>query len=428
MSNIDAEARREAATNEPLARILDLVIRDEAHTRPQLIEKSGLGRTVVVQRVEQALELGLIEDSGLSPSRGGRAPRDFRFGAGVGRILVSVFGARAVDLGVTDLMGRTLMSRTEPWDIEEGPERSMEFAATSFDEMIAALGREVPIWAAGVGVPGPVEFSTGRPIAPPIMPGWDGYDIRGWIEDRYDLPVWVDNDANLMALAEFLHGGHATRDLLFVKVGTGIGAGIIAGGEIQRGGNGAAGDIGHIAIPDGTLPCRCGQIGCLESVAAGWALVRDAEAAADSGASPWLAERRRDRGETLHLDDVTSGAERGDPVCVQLVARSARAVGEALASVINVLNPTVVAVGGALGRTGDTFLGRAREQLYRRTLPLASRDLRVVRSSLGYRQGIVGGARLVSTRILRPKSLERWAARGIPGGLDRQHLYDLSDR
>lgn len=428
MANIsDVESRREGVTNEPLARILDLIIRGRARTRPALIEQTGLGRTVVVQRVEQALELGLIEDTGSVASRVGRAPRKLSFRAGVGRILVSVYGARRVELGITDLMGNVLASQAEEWDISLGPERSMQFTSERFDEMIAELGREVPIWAAAIGVPGPVEFASGRPVAPPIMPGWDGYDIRGWVEDRYGLPVWVDNDANLMAMGEYLHGDHDAEDLLFVKVGTGIGAGIIAGGEIQRGSNGAAGDIGHIATAGSEIPCRCGQLGCLEATAGGWALVRDAEVEAREGASKWLAERLEHRGGVLHLDDIVEGVRGGDPICVQLVTGSARAVGESLATVVNVVNPAVVAIGGSLGRTGDTFLAPAREHVFRRTAPLASRSLRVVASSLGQRQGIIGGASLASTRLLRPKSLERWAASGMPSALHHRHLYDLSE-
>jgi predicted NBD/HSP70 family sugar kinase len=413
-------------TNESLARVLQLVFTGEARTRPELMAKTGLGRTLVAQRVEQGLSLGLLAVDGFAASTGGRAARELRFRDEAARVLVAVFGAAAVEFGITDLRGTVLTSRTEPWDISAGPEESLKFSSERFDAMIADLGRETPVWGAAVGLPGPVEFETGRPVAPPIMPGWDGYDIRGWIEDRFNIPVWVDNDANLMALGEYVHGEFSAPNLLFVKVSTGIGAGIITRGDVQRGANGAAGDIGHIAISDGTLTCRCGQVGCLETVGAGWALAKEATKNIEQGEDSWLAGRWAEN-KRLVAEDIVAGVAHGDAMALRLVSRSARAVGESLASVINVLNPSVVAVGGSVGRTGDHFLAAVREIIYQRSLPLATRTLRVVPASLGSKQGIIGGASLVTTSLLRPESLERWAALGSPLRLDRGLLYEASD-
>ena len=415
-----------AESNETLARVLHLIFTGEARTRPELMAKSGLGRTLVAQRVEQGTSLGLLSAGGLAASTGGRAARELRFREEAARVLVSVFGASGVALGITDLRGNVLISHYEPWDITAGPEASMEFSAQRFDAMLAELGRETPVWGAAVGLPGPVEFETGKPVAPPIMPGWDGYDIRGWIHDRYDIPVWVDNDANLMALGEFVHGEFSAPNLLFVKIGTGIGAGIITRGEVQRGANGAAGDIGHIAISEGSLTCRCGQIGCLETVAGGWALAKEATTRIEQGEQSWLAGRLSESG-SLVAEDIAAGVAHGDPLALQLVSHSARALGESLASVINVLNPSVVAVGGSVARTGDHFLAAVREIIYKRSLPLATRSLSVVPATLGREQGIIGGASLVTNSLLRLESLERWASAGSPLLLDRGLLYELSD-
>jgi glucokinase-like ROK family protein len=413
-------------TNETLARVLHLVFTGEARTRPELMAKTGFGRTLVAQRVEQGLLLGLLSADGFAASRGGRAARELRFRDEAARVLVSVFGAGGVELGITDLRGRVLKAHTEPWDISAGPEASLQFTSQRFDAMLAELGRDTPVWGAAIGVPGPVEFETGRPVAPPIMPGWDGYDIRAWIENRFNIPAWVDNDANLMALGEYLHGSFSASNLLFVKVGTGIGAGIITRGDVQRGANGAAGDIGHIATSDNTRTCRCGQIGCLETIAAGWALAKEATTSIEQGEDSWLAARLAEKHRLL-AEDIAAGVAHGDALSLRLVSRSARAVGESLASVINVLNPSVVAVGGSVGRTGDHFLAAVREIIYQRSLPLATRTLRVVPASLGREQGIIGGASLVTNSLLRPESLELWAASGSPLCLDRGLLYEASD-
>jgi predicted NBD/HSP70 family sugar kinase len=235
--------------------------------------------------------------------------------------------------------------------------------------------------------------------------------------------VWVDNDVNLMVLGEYMHGPDVDENMLFVKVGSGIGAGILVRGELLRGAKGAAGDIGHVESADSTLTCRCGQVGCLETVAAGWALARDAAAELERGAeSPMLSSRLAHEGRLIG-EDVARSAAMGDPLALRLIERSARTVGETLASVINILNPAVVVVGGSIGRTGDRFLAPVRESIYRRSLPLATRDLRIVPASLGHEQGLIGGASLVSSRLLALGSLERWGTRGTPLSMDRKLLY-----
>ena len=182
-----------------------------------------------------------------------------------------------------------------------------------FDECVADAGVGGSLWGIGIGVPGPVEFEAGRPIAPPIMPGWDGYPVRDRFAAR-GTPVWVDNDVNVMALGELTAGcGRGVDDFVFVKIGTGIGAGIVVDGRIHRGAKGSAGDVGHIYVHAAgrEVVCRCGMSGCLEALAGGAALARDAEAAAREGRSEILRGMLEEKG-FLDAEDVALASKHGD--------------------------------------------------------------------------------------------------------------------
>jgi predicted NBD/HSP70 family sugar kinase len=216
------------------------------------------------------------------------------------------------------------------------------------------------------------------------MPGWDGYAIPERFNARYGAPVWVDNDVNVLALGEWREGvalGHA--NVAFIKVGTGIGAGIISDGSLHRGAQGAAGDVGHIQVTeDSTVVCRCGNVGCLEAVAGGFAIGRQAEKAAKEGRSPFLAAALQRKG-LLTAADVAEAASRGDPTSTEMLQRAGRLIGSMLAGVVNLLNPSLIVIGGGVSGAGDAFLAAIRESVYRRSLPLATRHLLVTRSTLG---------------------------------------------
>jgi len=218
----------------------------------------------------------------------------------------------------------------------------------------------------------------------------------------------VDNDVNIMALGE-LHAGTArsVRDLLFVKVGTGIGCGIVVGGEVYRGVTGCAGDIGHIQVDEaGTTSspiCSCGNSGCLEAWFGGAALARDAEAAARSGRSTWLADRLATlaaEGGTLTAKDVGAAAESGDPIAVGLIRDGGHRLGQVLASLVSFFNPGLVVIGGGVAGLGHQLLAEVRSVVYRRSLPLATGNLPIVLSELGATAGVIGAARLVSDSVL----------------------------
>src|SRR4051812_4412234 len=258
---------------------MDVLRTRDANTRPILTRETGLGRSVVAQRLTDLLSSGLILDAGHEMSRGGRPPRQLRFNAELGHVLVADLGATSIDVAMADLRGRILAHRSEEADIAVGPDTILGRVEVLFDELTASTpDRTGVLWGIGIGVPGPVEFSTARPVSPPIMPGWDDYAIRERLSARYDVPVWGDKDVNVMALGERAEGiarGH--DDVVFIKIGTGIGAGIISHGNLQRGSYGSAGDVGHIqVVTDTDVVCRCGKVGCLEALAGGGALSRSA--------------------------------------------------------------------------------------------------------------------------------------------------------
>lgn len=399
--------------------LTELVRTGRAQTRSDLGRLSGLGRSIVTQRVEEALNLGLLEEADFGVSTGGRVPRTLRFKYEIGTFVVVEFGARNLGVAVTDLAGKIVESIHENWDITEGPEKSLDRVVKMASSLIKKNGLP-DVWAVIIGVPGPVEFETGKPVAPPIMPGWNGFDIRGFMLSAFGAPCWVDNDVNLMALGEQAvlkatnQHGSAADNLLFVKVGSGIGAGIISGGKVHRGANGSAGDIGHVAIADDSkVVCRCGQIGCLEAIAGGWALARDGEVAAKDGQSAFLAERLKKKG-FLSPIDISEGASSGDAYCIEVVARAGRMVGETLATLVNFFNPGMLVVGGTIASTGDLFLAAVRQTVYRRSLPLATRDLRIVPANPNHEEGLIGGAALAQTEIFSRTHMNKWITESSP--------------
>lgn len=398
-----------------LVRVLDLIRSGRATTRPEIARVSGYGRTVVAQRVQQLVSSGLVVEGRLGSSTGGRAPRHLEL-ADVGRLLVAELGATSISVGVATMRGEILASARVSADIGRGPEAVLAQVVELFDDLAAeAQVVQDRIWGVGIGLPGPVEFMTGRPSAPPIMPGWDAYPVRERLSERYDAPVWVDNDVNLMALGELRRGvAMGESDVLFIKVGSGIGAGIISEGRLHRGAQGSAGDVGHIAVEnESAAVCRCGNVGCLEALAGGIAIASAAEQAAASGASSILTESLSRAGH-VELADVRLAAERGDQVAAGLLTGSARLVGQVLATLVSFYNPSMVVVGGRVLQSNDSYLATLREGVLRRSLPLATRELRIVPSPLRERAGLLGAAFLVIDELLSAAALSRWIDKGSP--------------
>ena len=241
--------------------------------------------------------------------------------------------------------------------------------------------------------------------------GWDGYPVRERLEARFGAPVWVDNDVNVMAVGEWRAGlAHGHRNVVWVKVGTGIGAGLISDGQLHRGAHGSAGDVGHVQVVESGVTCRCGNVGCLEALAGGQALAREAEALARSGKSRILADLLG-AGHQPDARDVAAAASRGDPAAVELLQRSARYVGAMLATVVNFFNPSLIVVGGGVAAAGDLYLATIRQTVFGRSLPLATRRLEIVSSGLGPMAGVIGAAAMVADELFAPEQLASTLAR-----------------
>jgi predicted NBD/HSP70 family sugar kinase len=382
--------------------MLSLIRQGRASTRADLAALTGMARSTVAHRVEALIAQQLVHEAEEGPSTGGRPPRTFVFNQAAGVILAADLGATHSRLAITDLAGDVLGEHAEDLEIASGPEAVLAWLRDSFDRLLDDAGRtRADVRGVGVGVPGPVEFATGRPVNPPIMPGWDNHPISDELGDHYDALVLVDNDVNIMALGEHWSTWPDAEHLLYVKVGTGIGCGIVAGGEIHRGAEGAAGDIGHIRVTsDESVVCRCGNVGCLEAVAGGRA----------------IAGRLRELGvEAQDSRDVVAEVRAGNPEAVRLVREGGRTLGDVLASAVNFFNPAVIVIGGDVAEAHEQLLAGVREVVYQRSLPLATRHLRVVRSSLGDRAGVIGAAVMVIEHVLSPEAVDRALAAAIEG-------------
>ena len=410
-----------------LSLVLDLVRNHTALSQPEIVRLSGLGRTVVARRVSELKAVGLLEEGALGLSTGGRAPRQLIFRGDAGVLLVAELGASSLAVGLADLTGRLLKDHEEPARVEldgADPGLTLNRMESLFDDLYEGLPvPRPPIWGIGIGVLGPVDVETARPTQLPVIPGWGDYPIRERFGSRYDAPVWVDNEVNLMALGEYRQGvGKGTDELIFIKVGSGIGAGIITGGRLQRGAQGAAGEVGHITVvEDESVTCWCGNTGCAQELASGNAIARDAVDATPH--SPYLKQVVAN-GQLVDARAVAAGAAVGDPTCLELLIRAGRYIGRMAAMLVNICNPAMIIIGGAVARAGDPFLAAIRQEIYRQSFPLASRDLRVSLSPLSDRAGLVGAACMVSDELMSPQHLPAWIDHGSPLGLQRSVYAD----
>ncbi|MBB5824917.1 ROK family protein [Micromonospora carbonacea] len=382
-------------TVEPLHLRLLRLLRDEgAVSRAELGDRLEMARPRLLAELERLVDLGYVAEAGLAASRGGRRSTLVELNPQL-RFAAVDLGASSIDVEVVNGRLEPVSAYAEPADIRNGPKVTLQ-RVNELLHKFRVDGAYERLHAVGIGVPGPVSFRDGVPVSPPIMPGWDRFPVRELLTREHGCPAVVDNDVNIMAIGE-RHGGvaHSVDDFLFVKIGTGIGCGIYLSGEVYRGTDGCAGDIGHIQVDTHGPTCSCGNAGCLEALFSGAALARDANAAARNGSSPALAERLSTRG-TVTAEDVAEGAIEGDVVCIQLIRDGGRRVGGVLAGLVSFTNPSMIVIGGGLARLGHILLAEIRSVVYRRSLPLATGNLPVVLSELGSRAGVAGAAVLAS--------------------------------
>lgn len=383
-------------------RILALVRGARARTRADLVRMTGLSRSTVAQRVDDLLAAGLLVPGEEAASTGGRPPGTLAFNAGAGIVLAADCGASHTHVAVADLAGELVARERADVDVTEGPRRLLAWLERAFARLLDGAGLDPRrVRGAGIGLPGPVEHRTGRPIAPPLMPGWDGFPVADRLAAALGTPVVVDNDVNMMALGEHRTAHASVDDLLFVKAGTGIGCGLVLGGRIHRGAHGAAGDVGHVHVPGhDDVHCACGNVGCLEAVAGGGALAR---------------RLSRDGRALRCTGDVVEQVLAGEPEAVARVREAGRTLGGVLATLVNLYDPEAIVIGGRLADAERPLLAGAREVVYRRSLPLATHDLRIERSRLGERAGVVGAALAAIDRLLRGELARAAGTQGRPG-------------
>lgn len=366
-------------------------------TRAELAALTGLARSTIGLRLDSLTELGLVGPVADAVSTGGRPPSRVALRPSSRVVLAADLGASHAHVAITDLMGKELVSHREKLEIGLGPEHVLGWMVEHADHLLDQLGKSrVDVIAAGIGLPGPVEFSSGRPVNPPIMPGWDAFDVPGWIRQHIDIPVFVDNDVNIMALGERQHSWPGVDHLFFLKVATGIGSGIISGGQLQRGAQGIAGDIGHIPVLRGEgIACRCGNTGCLEAVASGPAIA---------------AGLRREGRDVARGSDVIELVRQGDIDAVRAVRQAGRDIGEVLTTCVSLINPSVIAIGGSMAEAGEHLIAGVREVVYSRSMPLATEHLTIVQSRAAENSAILGASMLAIHYALSPSGLDTLAA------------------
>jgi len=388
---IDARGQ-ETLTGSAQSEIFQILRDGQPRTRSELATLTGLARSTVAARVDALLRARLITPIADAASTGGRPSRQFKFDGTHHGVLGVDIGATHIHIALTDLHGTMLVDSQDTISVAEGPQKVLGWVIDEGRKLLALHRDVLELRAIGVGLPGPVEHSTGRPVDPPIMPGWDRFDVPGALSEALGVPALVDNDVNVMAVGEHHDFWPEVGDLLFVKVATGIGAGVITGGRVHRGAQGIAGDIGHVRVPEaeGVL-CRCGSIGCLEAIAAG----------------PAIAAKLTERGVNIEsTQDVVDATLRGDIDAVREVREAGRIIGRVLTTCVSLINPAVIVLGGPISNAGDHLLAGAREIIYTHSAPLATSNLQIVRSRGGENAAVSGASAMAIQHVLSVDSVE----------------------
>jgi predicted NBD/HSP70 family sugar kinase len=366
-------------------------------TRSELAAATGFARSTITSRIDELLRTGFIAPVEDAASTGGRPSARVAFNPGARVVIAADIGATHATVALLDLAGSTLAKVTEEIQIAAGPEPVLARLVGTVSSLLARIGREKgDVIAVGIGLPGPVEHSSGKPSQPPIMPGWNGFDVPRFIQRSYNVAVLVDNDVNIMALGERAAAWPEADNMIFLKVATGIGSGIISSGQLQRGADGSAGDVGHIAIARAAgIACRCGNVGCLEAVAG----------------RPAIAAALRAEGVELERDgDVVALVRQGNLLASQIVRQAGRDIGEVLNMCVSILNPSVIVVGGSMGEAGEQLIAGMREVVYTRSTPLATQHLSIVQARTGADAGVIGAGIMAIDYVLAPENLDALTA------------------
>lgn len=358
-------------------------------SRAELARKMGLTRSAISTIIDDLKGLGLVDEIEPGPTTGGRRPILLAINPQFGHVAGIDMGATHLRLVVTDFSAHVLDEFEYQFSVLDGPEVCLSKINFYLAELLNRLEMDIGhISAIGMNVPGPVVATVGEVSSPPIMPGWDGYPIRSHLEKLWRIPVSIGNDAELGALGEWAYGaGRGESNLAYVKVGTGVGAGLLLNGQIYRGTTGYAGEIGHITIIENGPLCTCGNHGCLEALAGGRAIARKAREAIESGRRTQLSVIAPENILAIH---VAAAAQRGDLVAQQIVTEAGMYLGIAIASLVNLFNPAMVIIGGGVSQLGDLLLEPIRKTVSERSLQSAAKAVRITSAVLGQRASSMG--------------------------------------
>ena len=374
-------------------------------SRHRMAEQLGFSKSKANAIIAGLVDQGLLAEAGLQRSSGGRRAENLQISGALGVLVGIDIGATSLDIAVLGPDLLPLAQHSEAADVRQGPGIVLARVRVLMRELLARAGADAKrVMGIGIGVPGPVNFESGQLVNPPLMPAWDGFSIRDALREDYAAPVFVDNDVNLMALGELWRLKRTLSNFLVIKVGTGIGCGIVCHGEVYRGAAGSAGDVGHICVDQEGPRCHCGNLGCVEVMAAGPAITRMAVEAAEFGQSDLLAECLRTKGR-LDALDVGHAGRAGDAAANGIIQRAGSLLGQMLASVVNFFNPSHVFIGGGITHIGPLFLAAVRQSVYQRSLALSTRHLEIQYTPLGTQAGLVGAGVLAMQETLKVRGV-----------------------
>ncbi|WP_330299154.1 ROK family transcriptional regulator [Streptomyces sp. NBC_00503] len=353
-------------------------------TQAEIARTTGLSAATVSNIVRELKEAGTVEVT--DTSAGGRRARSVSLSGDAGIVIGVDFGHTHLRVAVGNLAHQVLAEESEPLDVDASWVDGFDRAEALVGRLIAGIGVGLDkVIGVGLGVPGPIDVESGTLGSTAILPGWAGINPRQELSQRLGVPVYVDNDANLGALGELVWGsGRGVKDLAYIKVASGVGAGLVINGQIYRGPGGTAGEIGHITLDESGPVCRCGNRGCLETFAA---------------ARYVLPLLQSSHGPELTMERVVELARGGDPGCRRVITDVGRHIGSGVASLCNLLNPSRVVLGGSLADAGELVLAPIRESVGRYAIPSAARQLSVLTGSLGGRAEVLGALALVLSEM-----------------------------
>lgn len=367
-----------------LERVVRAVRMAGSLTQAEIARATGLSAATVSNIVRELKDGGTVD---VTPtSAGGRRARSVSLSGDAGIVIGVDFGHTHLRVAVGNLAHQVLAEEAEPLDVDASAAEGFDRAEQLVKRLILATGiGPDKVIGVGLGVPGPIDVSSGTLGSTSILPGWSGINPAEELSGRLGVPVHVDNDANLGALGELVWGsGRGVKDLAYIKVASGVGAGLVIDGRVYRGPGGTAGEIGHITLDESGPVCRCGNRGCLETFTA---------------ARYVLPLLRPGHGPDLTMERVVQLAREGDPGCRRVIADVGRHIGSGIANLCNLLNPSRVVLGGDLAEAGELVLAPIRDSVSRYAIPSAARQLSLAQGALGGRAEVLGALALVLSEM-----------------------------